>query len=355
MKKIYVEAYALRTPYVGVGEFCKNLCAGLARRAAELKNQHGIELYFVVPQNWHGAFGDKVHYVTPLWNNKWIFKWLARDAALLHLTHQYCKFGPIHISGKQLMTIHDINFMYEKQGLKRQKYMKLFRRKLKRIDCVNFISAFTKQDTEAHFTVPQNGRIIYNGVKDFELDSSFIPSFYSQIPSHYLFHISSLLPKKNVHLLIEMMRYLPNENLIIAGDWEGKNGTHLRELIQQYGLTNVYPLHHISEEEKYYLYRHSKLFLFPSLCEGFGLPPIESMKQGTPVMLSRLTSLPEIGGELAFYWDHLEPKEMAKELQQVMERTDLSKMNESLKQYALRFNWERCTDEYIHLYVNLAP
>ena len=126
------------------------------------------------------------------------------------------------------------------------------------------------------------------------------------------------MPKKNVDLLVEMMKYLPEENLLIVGNWSRKSGQTLYRKIQETNTGNIYTLPNVTEEEKAALYKACRAFLFPSLCEGFGMPPIEAMKFGKPVFLSTLTSLPEIGGDAAFYWKDLTPKAMAETVKERM-------------------------------------
>ena len=89
--------------------------------------------------------------------------------------------------------------------------------------------------------------------------------------------------------------------------------------------------------------------VFPSECEGFGLPPIETMKFGNPVFLSTKTSLPEIGGEEAFYWEDLQPEKMAKIVREKLFTMTIEK-EQKIRQFAQRYDWEKCVNEYIDVY-----
>jgi glycosyltransferase involved in cell wall biosynthesis len=90
------------------------------------------------------------------------------------------------------------------------------------------------------------------------------------------------------------------------------------------------------------------------LLEGFGLPVIEAMKFGKPVFLSKHTSLPEIGGSSAYYWEYFEPKYMAEMFNSIMQKflSDTQKAK-NIKLYAEKFSWDIATKQYIELYLEI--
>ena len=353
---IYIEAYSITHPYVGIGEFCLNLGQQLAQRATELKEKYDINLTFIVPKGYEGTFGNDVGYVSFLGDVKFLSRLHGSCIDLLHLPHQYCRFKHFPKVKNTLMTIHDINFMYEKQGDKLERYKKKFTKKLKASNYISYISQFTKKDVEDNFKVECGTRIIYNGVSKIPAESVTVTEeFKKRLPQKpYLFHISSLRPKKNVHLLIEMMAYLPHEHLVIAGDWSGKYGEEMQERIKELELRNITCLNNVSVDEKIWLYNNSKAFLFPSVCEGFGLPPIEAMYYGKPTFLSKLTSLPEVGGEHAFYWHELEPRKMAALVEDKLKIVEAHpEMASEIHHSTDRFDWKKCVDEYISYYLDI--
>jgi glycosyltransferase involved in cell wall biosynthesis len=162
-----------------------------------------------------------------------------------------------------------------------------------------------------------------------------------------------VLKKKNFHVLVDFMLKLPDYDLIIAGDKTGSYAGLLQKTIRQKNLSKRIILPGIiSEEDKIYLYRNCEAFLFPSLIEGFGLPVIEAMRFGKPVFCSRRSSLPEVGGDYAFYWDSFEPEEMKeifiKHLQIFNDNMDqLSKKN---KAHSLKFKWDESIRQYLEVY-----
>lgn len=350
MRKIVVETSIISNPYVGVGEFCLNLGEHLAKKANELKEKYDVELYFIVPKGKIGCFGNEVSYIEL--KNKiqvfWQLFWLKPD--LVHLTHQYAKIKYYNRGRKCLLTVHDINFMYEKVGMKLKRYCSNFAKKIRKSTHISFISEFAKKDTETYFSLKGKPNfVVYNGVKDLMISEDYRPDFATKIQSSYLFHISSLLPKKNVHLLVKMMDYLPEFQLVIVGNWASNYAKELLQQIEKSQHQNILSLNNISTQDKAYLMKNCKALVFPSECEGFGLPPIETMKFGNPVFLSTKTSLPEIGGEEAFYWEDLQPEKMAKIVREQLSTMTIEK-EQKIRQFAQRYDWEKCVNEYIDVY-----
>jgi glycosyltransferase involved in cell wall biosynthesis len=109
----------------------------------------------------------------------------------------------------------------------------------------------------------------------------------------------------------------------------------------------------ITEAQKAWAYAHCTGFLFPSLAEGFGLPPIEAMHFGKPVFLANRTSLPEIGGSAAEYFDSFEPESMRQVVERGLARHRESGRAEALRAHAAQFDWDRAAAQYMALYRRL--
>lgn len=351
--KIVIEAYALRNRYVGLGEFCYRLGLEIGKQAALYREQYGIEFCFIVPPAHKGCFGKDVTYWAVPKICRYFMSLYPGKVDLFHMPHQYCHFKYLPTAQNKLMTIHDINFIYEKQGSKLQRAINRFKGKLKRADYLNYISQFAKQDTEAHFPVNLPNRVIYNGVTTPDTTLPVTESFRNKLPGKpFFFHISSLLPKKNIHLLVDMMQHLPNETLVIAGSWDNGYAQELLRKIQSTPIPNIIPLFKVSEAEKYYLFDHCKAFFFPSVCEGFGLPPIEAMKLGKPVFLSTRTSLPEIGGSVAQYWNDLTPQVMSRDVANYFKENPTPNA-QAIRSHADQYTWERCAQAYLTYYLDI--
>ncbi len=348
--QIVVEAFAMGFVPCGLREFMTRLGGGIGRRAASVRRDHGVEFTFLVPKGMSGVFGPDVRYREVSETMRYVYRAFPMiKCDLYHTPHQYCTFKQIKGASRHLMTVHDINFIHTKTGARLKRASLRFRQRMAHASHLAFISEFAKSDVERAFPFLQPYRVIYNGVKDYSVMEQHFgePHFAGQLPENgFLFHLSSLEPYKNAELLVEMMRYLPDRTLVIAGRW-AKN-PDLRSVAV--AMPNVVVLDSVSEDEKAWLYSRCTAFLFPSSAEGFGLPPLEVMKFGKPVFLSKLTSLPETGGSAAYYWQDLVPEKMAAE---VTARLSVDADREALLKNAARFDWDKCADEYIEYYLSI--
>lgn len=273
-----------------------------------------------------------------------------------HSVNQNTKVEPYY-NLPYVLTIHDVNFIDEISSDLNHPRNILFIEKLKRANVITYISEYAKTSTHKYFDVPNVPEyVIYNGNPSNEIIN--LDNYTSQFEckEKYLFTIGDFLERKNFHLLVEMMPFLKEYKLIIAGNDTRDYGEKVRQTVKDLNVGDrVVLTGRITEEEKQYHLRTCSAFVFPSLREGFGLPPIEAMRFGTPVFLSNTTSLPEIGGEYAFYWDNFNPKKMAERLREGMEIFENNKKEyqDELTKKALSFNWEIAAQQYINVYKSL--
>jgi glycosyltransferase involved in cell wall biosynthesis len=108
----------------------------------------------------------------------------------------------------------------------------------------------------------------------------------------------------------------------------------------------------VTEEEKSWYYEHCKAFVFPSRGEGFGLPVVEAMHFGKPVFLSASTSLPEVGGDAAYYFESFDPAAMQRVFENGMNDFNNHDRVVTIKQQAEKFSWDKAAREYLDVYRN---
>lgn len=328
MKKIIIDFEKSLDPYSGLGQFCLFL-----KKQFE-KTESNIE-YFI-----------------PRYRKLFRFlPFLLPKSQVFHSIHQDSPYVPVSNKTKYIITIHDFNAIYENTDLNFKKtYLKKIQKKIDRAQVVTFISEFTK--TEAFSLLNLNNKktfIIYNGISlpENHKEPKIIPK------NKYLFTIGTVLPKKNFHVLVEMMKYLPEYELIIAGTTFHRYAIEMQAKVLQEDLDHkIHFVGTISNEEKLWYYKNASAFVFPSLLEGFGLPVAEAQSLGLPLFLSNLTSVPEIGGPDAYYFENFNGIEMAKTIQAGLLNFDESRKLR-LIEHAKKFNWEIAAKKYLDIYNNL--
>ena len=149
-----------------------------------------------------------------------------------------------------------------------------------------------------------------------------------QLSSPFILYTGNIKPHKNVDRLIEAFAILRRRRaddlkLLIIGD-EISKYSNLRRLVHRFQLhQHVRFLGFVPEETLLVLYRLAAAFVFPSLYEGFGLPPLEAMASGTPVITSNVSSLPEVVGDAALLIDPMDPAALADAMWRVLEEPAL--------------------------------
>jgi len=192
-------------------------------------------------------------------------------------------------------------------------------------------------------------KVIYNGNNISDFPNATKPKWLTQ--DDYFFTIGMVQAKKNFHVLLPLVKHT-GITLVIAGWAEGKYADEIRQSAVAMGIQHLVAMPGaISDEEKFWLFKHAKAFFFPSLAEGFGMPVVEAMNFGIPVFLSRLTSLPEIGGEQAFYWDSFEANAMISVLENGLDSfAENNRSKELLQERAGLFSWQQAAKDYLKLY-----
>lgn len=345
--KIVLDCERMKYPNTGLYTFCDRL--SLAMLDTVSPDDH-LALYIYAKT---GHFlKDKVHYI----ERNLIHKFLpvcSKDTDIWHTTYQLSKYYGGSKHTKNILTVHDLNFLYEKDDLsKMSKYIKKHQERIDRSDHIVAISEFTKKDILENLDIKGKPiSVIHNGCDVIEYPGFESPLYKPSAP--YIFSIGTIIPKKNFHVLPAIL--VGNDyELIIAGivsDYTEK----IKEEAKRHGVENrlkiVGP---ISDEDKYWYLKNCKAFAFPSLAEGFGFPAIEAMHFGKPVFLSTRTSLPEVGGKHAYYFENFDPNYMQNVFQDGMTDYQNNKeKKELIIKHADQFSWEKCANKYYEVYKDI--
>lgn len=351
MRKVFLESHNLKNLASGFGIFNYELIKAIAKQSPK-----DIEITLNVkhPSKMKNEFGNLFNYkqYTGLQRNS-LFR-VRQKTDVWHSMNQNTRIEPMRSPKKYILTVHDVNFAEDQQNKRNIERAVRFKEKLRMADEITYISNYAKQQTHQFFEVPKvSETIIYNGnpITEFLNTSSFQPDVPMDKP--FFYSIGDFLEKKNFASLLRMIQHIEGYNLIISGNNQKSYGDTIRNLIQELKLEEkVFLTGRISELGKQFYMKNCEAFLFPSIAEGFGLPPIEAMRFGKPVFLSDLASLPEVGGDAAFYWDNFDPIYM-KEI--LFEKLNLFQNNpdfykNKLKERAAFFNWDDSTTAYLEIY-----
>jgi glycosyltransferase involved in cell wall biosynthesis len=272
--------------------------------------------------------------------------------------------------------VHDVlEHMYRARGgseIKRFLHFHLTRRVLKKAARIFAVSRFTKIEVEKLFGIDE-GRIevVYNAIDprflsghSTDADRQFLAERY-QVTYPFLLYAGRISPHKNLVRIIEAFSALkaellkqeqyPDLKLIIIGDELSKH-PDLRRTVVRGGVQNdVRFMGFVSIDVLRIFYDLAKVFVFPSLYEGFGLPPLEAMAHGTPVLTSNTSSLPEVVGNAAVLVNPENVFEIMRALQRILlDRALRDKLRQRGYEQVKKFSWQSSAAEVLAGYEQVA-
>ncbi len=350
MRNYLVDLHRLRhNPYNGLYTFSCRLAEHLLKQPLEDDEQ----FYYYLPKDKFGFFGDQPRYVEHKRSHKF-FQTGTRKFDVWHLTTGISQYRPHNRKTKVVYTIHDVNFLIEDPNSIRRnaRTLDLMQHNAHRADHIVGISKYALDFAGEHLDFGKKPRsVIYNGYTLTEFPGFDQPVYKPKAP--FLFSISLVQPRKNFHVLPALLAGNDYE-LIIAGL---NHFDYAKKVMQEAKRWNVEGrvklIGPIDEKDKYWYNLHCKAFMFPSVAEGFGAPPLEAMHFGKPVFLSKYMSLPEIGGDAAYYFDDFDPDTMRKVFKDGMKDYNEHDRVPQIKAHADLFNWQRNAEEYLDIYRRL--
>jgi len=344
-KKVFLEAVKLKNMNSGLGQFCFHL-----GRAISHQNDK-FDLTYYMPPGCDSIFGKAANYLPASpWHR---LLGVPFREHLFHWLYQGSPYWPKNRDTKVVLTVHDLNFTVKYSGWRRKFKMDELQRQADRADRIVSISNYTRHEILRHLEVDgKKLSVIHNGLN--------LPAATPQRPSFvpdkkFFFTIGIIAFKKNFHVLLPVLKRFEDYVLIIAGNSSGAYAHQIRSKASSLGVADriLFP-GEISEGEKQWLYANCEAFVFPSLTEGFGLPVIEAMALGKPVFISKLTSLPEIGGPHAYYFNDFQTDHMIEVIETgLKDYQGKPEKNEEIKKWVSRFSWNNAAREYLQLYTSL--
>ena len=320
------------------GRFRKRRMTGVDRYAHELTTRLADMVEFVEPRSSvHGVRGHLWEQMSLPWKIRGPLLWSP------------CSTGPLAVR-KQVVTIHDAAFVDQAATYTKAFaawYQWLLPKLMRKVRRVLTVSEFSKTRLLDIYKLPEKQiEVIYCGV-----DRRFQPMPLEQIretrarlglPDRYVLCVGSLEPRKNLRRLLEAWPQVatkhPEVSLVLAG---GCNTTAFADAGLPQNLERVKFTGYLTDADLPTVYSGAEVFIYPSIYEGFGLPVVEAMACGAPVITSNITSLPEVGADACEYVDPLDTDSIATAMNQLLSnpvrKDELRRLG---FERAKRFTWE---------------
>lgn len=286
---------------------------------------------------------------------------------------------PLFTPVKFVVTIHDLiltkfptvrastlsPWLYKFKNLA---YKIVIKTAVRRAKGVIAVSEFTKRDIIKQFRVdPAKIRVTYEGVANLakgrdslfvsKLDDSDTLLSYN-IDKDFLLYVGNAYPHKNLDGLLEAFVELRKQkggiSLVLVGK-EDFFYKRLKDIVKEKypDLPVVFP-GYVPDEKLEIFYQKALAYVFPSYYEGFGLPPLEAMAKGCPVISSNRSSMPEVLGEAAVFFDPADKKDMVDRIKEVVEDQELrQELVKKGKEQVKKYSWWECARETLEIYKNV--
>jgi glycosyltransferase involved in cell wall biosynthesis len=289
---------------------------------------------------------------------------LQEKIDLMHFLHFN---APIFYRRPFVVTIHDLTrFFFPAQKNNGQfhqwAYEEVFRSAVLHSAKIVTVSEHTRSDLIRYFPqVAEKTAVAYEGVdatifnKEGDVSADKEKLARIGIATPYILFVGVWMTHKNLPRLLLAFRKVKAEGyagkFVITGEGLSHH-VNVGQLVNELGLKDDVVLPgRVSDEMLPVLYRGAQMLVFPSLYEGFGLPPLEAMACGTPVVASRISSIPEILGEAAVYFDPYSVEDIAESINKILLEEGLKeKMVDLGLSQAKNFSWKKCAQETLGVY-----
>ncbi len=273
--------------------------------------------------------------------------------------HYAPRFCPVPV----VLTIHDLSFFYYPNEFRKKDLYQLknwTEYSIKKAVKIIAVSKTTKKDIRKFYDIPEEKiSIIYNGFEKHSGDSKHISlEQYGIEKNKFLLFVGTLQPRKNISYLIKAFAKFkitnPDFKLVIVGKQGWLFDDIYAEVIRLNLEKSVLFTGYLADNEVIKLYKNAFCFVLPSLYEGFGIPVLEAMSNGCPVIASHSSSLPEIGGDACLYIDPTDEQDLLDKLNDLTDNKSLydtliKKGSERIK----NFSWNTCAAETLQVLTSI--
>ncbi|MFC1749387.1 glycosyltransferase family 4 protein [Pseudomonadota bacterium] len=370
--KIGIDCRMYSTNFTGIGRYVFELTQNLFK--LDPKNQY--VLFFNEPE--YSIFQPPIEKVKKVLANapyyslaeqtKFLKTLNKEKLDLMHFTHFN---APIFYNRKSIITIHDLTLSFfpgkkKKSLIHRIGYNLTLNAGVKKAKKVIAVSNNTKKDLHEITHIPEEKiEVIYEGVnEDFKILSSEDDIKLMQevkekfaLDKPFLLYTGVWRSHKNLQNLIRAFKILKEKHgfdghLVITGRKDPLYQPDLLKVADELQVTkDIIFTDLVNEDELIALYNAAAAYVFPSLYEGFGLPPLEAMKCGTPVVTSNVSCIPEVCGDNAIFFDPHSPEDIAEKVYKVVSQPSLQEemIKKGLK-HVKQFSWTSMAEKTLELY-----
>lgn len=270
---------------------------------------------------------------------------------IFHSSYYRISNNPLAIN---VVTLHDFIDKYYPSGIRKKVHLKQIENSLIKANGIICISKNTKNDLLKYYPKLENKtiKVIYNGVGDefFVLDNIILPEKYSFLSTKkYILFIGRRNDSyKNFKLAVNSLKDLTEFNLLLVGG--GQLTTKETEFLNKLIPNRYFLITNVSNIDLNIIYNNAFCLLYPSLYEGFGLPILEAMKAGCPVITTNKSSLPEIAGEAALFIEPINEESIIKNIRLLLDLTFRENLIKKGIIQSSKFSWDKTVDLLTELY-----
>lgn len=329
-------------------EFCGNVFNFLGRRDNS-QALSGIDMPIYVCKVFpYGVYRRAWNYMPVRYNQ------LFQNHADLSVFFNF--IVPPRVDGKVVTVIHDVTYLRYPETVKKSNLTHLVKGieySIQRSDKVLTTSQFTKQELQTLLKVPENKiDVVYSApsFSDELLAFSEVSNKYA-IQGSYILFVSTIEPRKNVVRLLRAFERLKKHHkiphqLVLAGG-RGWCDEEIQQALESSPCKeDIILTGYVSIAEKNTLYKNASVFVFPSIYEGFGMPPLEAMHWRCPIVCSNVASIPEVVGDAAQFVDPMDETSIAEGILRVLMDQELaSKLIDRGTVQAKKYTWEHSAQD----------
>ncbi len=361
MQQIIINSTNIGSKLDGIGTYTLNLLKTFSKLKTDigfvvLLNKNSLEhtKKIVFPENtvikWTSSllspdYHFKGHLFRFLYSN--ILSWRYKN----YLIFNTGQLEAMPFRSEQIITVHDLIPLMLRAFHKKQYYYfkNILSYALRSTKAVIVPSYHTKDLVTSMYKLPKNKvHVIYHGVNVTYGDKAV---YNKRHEKPFVLYLGRISPTKNISNILKAFQLLKTKithNLIIAGNLA--KSTHITIPSDNRVIYKGW----VSEDQKIELYKRASLLIYPSLYEGFGLPPLEAMACGCPVIISNVASLPEVCGDAAYYVNPYSVESIAEGIQKVLtdENLRLSLIKKGLERAKL-FTWEKSAKEHLKVFADV--